>query len=439
MTLLKCAFVLLLAALPAAAYTEGIDYPFGSGPGLDYPGPYPAGGSCNFHGPKTICIGAPVSDNAVLQRAPAKSAVTGSVPEGYGEGPMTVTVTLVDAEDAGGFNQSIDTVVRPDNTWKAFLPPRPTFGNYSLTAVCTKGCAGDNATAVASLVNLTFGDVYVCAGQSNMQLMMEYTFDNNKSIDAIKQGKYKNIRLFYGPMNFAFTSNRTDIWVINADQAGDPVNQRNKLNAGGWRYPENLVETIPDGHNEKPWFLSTEFGRMYATCWYTFEALTDSLIAAGETPPPFGLMGVAVGGTKIAQWVEWDAQGECKNVTCCEGADCTQSPQSNPHPYIPVTHTDCPGNAQLYNGLIAPLVNTTIKGWLWYQGENSLCYDAGSYPEKTGYACMMAKLISSWRKIWSVEPGTTDPMAPYQYCTPYSCTLCRYHGSDGIFWAGEPR
>jgi hypothetical protein len=23
------------------------------------------------------------------------------------------------------------------------------------------------------------------------------------------------------------------------------------------------------------------------------------------------------------------------------------------------------GNAQLYNGLIAPLVNTTIKGWLW--------------------------------------------------------------------------
>lgn len=26
---------------------------------------------------------------------------------------------------------------------------------------------------------------------------------------------------------------------------------------------------------------------------------------------------------------------------------------------------------------------------------------------------MMAKLVSSWRKIWSVEPGTTDPLAPF--------------------------
>ena len=49
-----------------------------------------------------------------------------------------------------------------------------------------------------SLKNITFGDVYVCAGQSNMQLMMDYTFEANKSVAAIKEGKYQNIRLFYG-------------------------------------------------------------------------------------------------------------------------------------------------------------------------------------------------------------------------------------------------
>jgi hypothetical protein len=54
-------------------------------------------------------------------------------------------------------------------------------------------------------------------------------------------------------MNFAYTTNQSDIWVINADQAGDPVQQRNLLNPGGWRYPENLVEIIPGGHNKKPW------------------------------------------------------------------------------------------------------------------------------------------------------------------------------------------
>ena len=172
-------------------------------------------------------------------------------------------------------------------------------------------------------------------------------------------------------MNFAYTTNRTDIWVIHADQAGDPINNRGELNVGGWRYPHNVLDPIPDGHNKPPWFISTQFGQMYATCWYTFEALTDSLIAAGETPPPFGLIAVAVGGTKIAQWVEWEAQSECKNVTCCDGIDCTQSPGSNPHPYVPITHDACPGNGGLYNGLIAPLVNTTIKGWLWVSASMS--------------------------------------------------------------------
>ena len=52
-------------------------------------------------------------------------------------------------------------------------------------------------------------------------------------------------------------------------------------------------------------------------------------------------------------------------------------------------------------------------GWLWYQGENSLPYDAGNYQEGTGYACMMAKLVSSWRAVWSSTPGTTDPLAPF--------------------------
>ena len=87
--------------------------------------------------------------------------------------------------------------------------------------------------------------------------------------------------------------------------------------------------------------------------------------ADGETAPPFGLYAVAVGGTKIAQWVEWGAQSECTNVTCCVGAACTQSPASVPDPYQPITHTNCTGNARLYNGLVAPLVNTTVKGFLW--------------------------------------------------------------------------
>ena len=365
-----------------------------------------------MNGPASrLCIAAPISSNAVLQRAPAAAAVTGSVPPGYGDAPMTIEVVLRD--ENGPFEATASSLIRPDLTWKVLLPPRPAFGNYSLSARCAAGCQGDNATAAVTLLNLTFGDVFICAGQSNMQLMLEYTFERNASIERVRRGSYDNIRLFYGPMNFDYATNQTDVWVINADQAGDPVQSFNKLSTGGWRSPRNLIDPIPDGHNTPPWYLSTEFSRFYATCWYTFEALTDAMLAAGTTPPPFGLVAVAVGGTKIAQWVEWGAQASCRNVTCCDTHDCTQSPTSNPDPYQPITHANCSGNAGLYNGLIAPLVNTTVAGWLWYQGENSLPYDAGNYADGTGYGCMMAKLIESWRAVWSVEPGTTDALAPF--------------------------
>ena len=38
----------------------------------------------------------------------------------------------------------------------------------------------------------------------------------------------------------------------------------------------------------------------------------------------------------------------------------------------------------MYNALIRPLLNTTVKGFLWYQGENSLGFDAGSSAANTG-------------------------------------------------------
>lgn len=102
-----------------------------------YPGPYPPGGSCNFNGPQQICLAAPFSSNVVLQREPAAAAITGSVPERYGKpGQMVVTVSLID-ETKAGRSAMVNTPVRPDRTWKVLLPPRPAFGNYSLTAQCT--------------------------------------------------------------------------------------------------------------------------------------------------------------------------------------------------------------------------------------------------------------------------------------------------------------
>lgn len=146
------------------------------------------------------------------------------------------------------------------------------------------------------------------------------------------------------------------------------------------------------------------------------EALTDMMLAKGETPPPLAMVEMSVGGTKLAQWVERGAAAVCTNATCCCQYDC--QPESCPSPYFPAPNaTGCIGNGQMYNALVNPVVNTTIKGVLWYQGENSVAFDSGNSADRTGYGCMMQTLVSSWRKVWSLVPGTTDAGFPFGVVT----------------------
>ena len=53
-------------------------------------------------------------------------------------------------------------------------------GNFSATLTCA-GCANKTASV---LPDLTFGDVWVCSGQSNMQLGVQNTIDRNQTIQG---------------------------------------------------------------------------------------------------------------------------------------------------------------------------------------------------------------------------------------------------------------
>ncbi|MEO6317104.1 MAG: sialate O-acetylesterase [Chitinophagaceae bacterium] len=50
--------------------------------------------------------------------------------------------------------------------------------------------------------------------------------------------------------------------------------------------------------------------------------------------------------------------------------------------------------AALYNGMIAPVINYTIKGFLWYQGESNVSRAAA-------YADLQPAQINDWRKKWN--------------------------------------
>eukprot|EP00755_Sulcionema_specki_P037606 Sspe_Gene.109279::Locus_89015_Transcript_1_1_Confidence_1.000_Length_778::g.109279::m.109279 len=132
-----------------------------------------------------------VQDHMVLQRAPSKAAVYGTLNATGGSAAVSVTVRSVSGGSAGEAYEVDGKVVGSE--WVALLRPTAAGGNYTITARCVKGCTEGNNTA--TIGDVTFGDVWYCAGQSNMALPLLHTLSRNISFNAIRSGKYRNIRV----------------------------------------------------------------------------------------------------------------------------------------------------------------------------------------------------------------------------------------------------
>jgi hypothetical protein len=53
----------------------------------------------------------------------------------------------------------------------------------------------------------------------------------------------------------------------------------------------------------------------------------------------------------------------------------------------------------LYYGMVAPFVNYSVSGWVWYQGENNVYGDMGNSAKGTGYGCELPAMVDLWRKV----------------------------------------
>ena len=79
---------------------------------------------------------------------------------------------------------------------------------------------------------------------------------------------------------------------------------------------------------------------------------------------PIGLVGSFVGGTFIEQWIRNDTQAQCQQTLCG----------------TPTVHAPLCGS--LFNGNIAPFINTTIAGIIWCKSSPPTAYyDVHSFHE----------------------------------------------------------
>ena len=206
------------------------------------------------------------------------------------------------------------------------------------------------------LSNVMIGEVWICSGQSNMEMQMKgYKAQPVEgATEELLSCKDDELRLFYGK-RFASLEPQQDL-------------------KGSWQ--EANAASV------------REFS---ATAYFFGKALRKALGV------PVGLICTAFGGSACEAWMK---------------ADWLKAfPKVNQH----VTEEDVKKHQQrcptaLYNGQLKPLIGYGIRGAIWYQGEDNI-------PRYDYYAELLKAMVEGWRAEWKQGdfPFYYCQIAPYDY------------------------
>ncbi|HEY3265735.1 MAG TPA: sialate O-acetylesterase [Armatimonadota bacterium] len=263
------------------------------------------------------------TDNMVLQRG-IKAPVWGWTKPGE---EVTVTVQGKTARAKAG----------ADGKWVAKVGPLTAGGPMHVDVV---------GSSQAMLDNVLVGDVWICSGQSNMEMGLRYVNNGDAEIAGATD---PDIRVFRVPHTVALKPLETPPggpWQIGSPRTmGEGAAG---MSAAAYFFARELRRKVgvPIG------LVQTCWGGTYAESWTSREVLAK------------GFPEMADGLKNLDNWI---AEGK---------------PQTSP--YI---------LSSLYNGMIAPVIPFGIKGAIWYQGEANANH-------AFRYRDLLPAMITDWRSRW---------------------------------------
>jgi len=237
-----------------------------------------------------------------------------------------ISVSIAYGRDEVGSKTKADQ----EGKWRVKIVLPKAGGPYTMTI------RGDKNEI--TLKDVYVGDVWICSGQSNMEMGLGACADATKHKEASKNPK---IRLFTVPHKIS----------------AEPVKEINS------KWVECGPETV-GGFSGVAYF----FGR--------------DLQKALDVP--IGLIHTSWGGTVAEAWTPKGALNADPKLKGLIPAD-IKIDDKKPNPNQ---------GTVLYNGMIAPLIPYGIKGAIWYQGESN----AGRAEQ---YETLFPTMIKSWRKDWN--------------------------------------
>ena len=176
----------------------------------------------------------------------------------WGKAPKDSNVEVIVKNSLGG--EVVKSAKTGENSnWEVNMGTFSAGGKYSLTV------KADGKSAVYK--NITFGDVWICTGQSNMDYYMMAGEDSAAELKNRNEVKNSNIRIY-------------NLWNKGTDGAAKPVDNP-PCDGVTWREADS--DTVA----------------YCSAVGYYFARKLQS-----ETNNPIGIINVAVGDTEINRWVE---------------------------------------------------------------------------------------------------------------------------------------
>jgi sialate O-acetylesterase len=288
-------------------------------------------------------------DHMVLQIAPLKASVWGFAP--LGDIGATVTVNITSTAMSTLTFTGIVQLGADHNqaTWTVLFAPLAFMHPVTITAFLS------NYKPIV-LLDVIFGDVWICSGQSNMKLTVAQIFNASKVADEAV--KYRDVIRFFSVGQVMSPKPLYDVTNIE------------------------LHWTLPDEKTVLPFS---------AVCWLYAKNIYD------RRQVPMGLIESAWGGTNIEVWSSAECLRQCHLNNTRRFKNTTEL-------------TENMDNSVLWNAMVHPLLNMTIYGVIWYQGESNAVYN------RDIYNCTFPAMILDWRQKWFVATqGQTDLMFPFGF------------------------
>lgn len=251
------------------------------------------------------------------------------------------------------WNDKPDSVVGSrDGRWKLTLPTPAAGGPYTITI------RGWNTVI---LENILIGEVWVCSGQSNMEMCETWGLPDVKA--ELPTCNNPNIRFFRIP---------------------------------------RTTSTHPQDDCPGKWTAcdSNELKYFSAVGYFFGKKLHQDLNV------PIGLIEASWGGTPAEVWTP---EGMVTSDPVLKRA-AEKLPRADGWPYLP---------GYCFNGMIAPITRFAIAGAVWYQGEGNTA-NAGTYSNI--FTAMIASWRSAWN---SPLPFYYVQIAPFTYGPNNEGTMVR--------------